>query len=57
MINGEVQIGNNSFVGSQSVVNQCVKVCDNAVIASGSVVNKDINEPGLYAGNPAKLKK
>ena len=25
------------------------------IIASGSVVNKNITEKGIYAGNPAKL--
>jgi acetyltransferase-like isoleucine patch superfamily enzyme len=25
------------------------------VIGAGSVVTKDIDEPGIYAGNPAKL--
>jgi acetyltransferase-like isoleucine patch superfamily enzyme len=27
---------------------------DNVVIGAGSVVTKDINESGVYAGNPAK---
>lgn len=54
MVNGEAVIGEGTFIGSQSVVNQCVKVCNMAVVASGSVVHKDINEAGIYAGNPIK---
>lgn len=32
-----------------------VTVCDDVVIGAGSVVTKDIVEPGIYAGNPARL--
>jgi len=31
-----------------------VKICSNVVIGAGSVVTKDITEPGIYAGNPAR---
>ena len=31
-----------------------VEIADNVVIGAGSVVTKNINEPGIYAGNPAK---
>ena len=54
MVNGEAHIGEATFIGSQSVVNQCIKVCSGVVVASGSVVYKDIKEPGIYAGNPLK---
>ena len=30
---------------------------DVVVIGAGSVVTKDINEPGIYVGNPATLLK
>jgi acetyltransferase-like isoleucine patch superfamily enzyme len=32
-----------------------VTICDNVVVGAGSVVTKDITEPGIYAGNPARL--
>jgi len=32
-----------------------VSICDDVVIGAGSVVTKDITEPGIYAGNPARL--
>lgn len=54
MVNGEASIGEGTFVGSQSVVNQCVVICKDVVIASGTVVHKNITEPGIYAGNPLK---
>jgi len=30
-------------------------ICDHAVIGAGAVVTKDITEPGIYVGNPARL--
>ena len=32
-----------------------VTICSKAVIGAGSVVTKDINVPGIYAGNPARI--
>lgn len=56
MINGGAEIAEGTFIGSQSVVNQGIKIkWGGAIIASLSVVNKDITEAGLYAGSPAKL--
>ena len=48
------KIGNNVSIGS-NVTMLPVSVCDNVVIGAGSVVTKDITEPGIYAGNPARL--
>ena len=47
-------IGNNVSIGSNATILP-VSICDNVVIGPGSVVTKDINKPGDYAGNPAKL--
>ena len=46
-------IGNNVLVGSNATILP-VKICNDVVIGAGSVVTKDINEKGFYAGNPAK---
>ena len=46
-------IGNNVSIGTSSTILP-VRVCDNVVIGAGSVVTKDILEPGIYLGNPAK---
>lgn len=53
MVNGETVIGERSFIGSQSVIANCIHICPDTIIGAGSVVIKDINEPGIYAGNPA----
>lgn len=47
------EIGNNVSIGTNSTILP-VKICDNVVIGAGSVVTKDITEPGIYVGNPAK---
>ena len=47
-------IGNNVSIGSNATILP-VKICDRAVIGAGAVVTKDINQPGYYAGNPARL--
>lgn len=49
----ETTIGNNVSIGSNATILP-VTVCDNVVIAAGAVVTKNITEPGIYVGNPAK---
>jgi len=47
------KLGNKVYVGSNSSILP-VSICDDVVIGAGSVVTKDITEPGTYVGNPAK---
>ena len=47
-------IGNRVSIGTNATV-MPVTICDDVVVGAGSVVTKDISEPGTYAGNPAKL--
>ena len=47
-------IGEHVSIGSNATILP-VKVCDHAVIGAGSVVTKNIDKPGIYAGNPARL--
>ena len=54
IVNGGVRIADGTLVGSQSVINQMVNV-GGGIIASGSVVRKDIPKRGIYAGNPVRL--
>ena len=46
-------IGNHVSIGSNVTILP-VRICDGVVIGAGSVVTKDINEKGIYVGNPAK---
>ncbi len=47
-------LGRNVSIGTNATVLP-VKICDNVVVGAGSVVTKDITQPGIYAGNPAVL--
>jgi acetyltransferase-like isoleucine patch superfamily enzyme len=47
-------IGNHVSVGTNTTILP-VEICDHAVIGAGAVVTKDVTEPGIYAGNPARL--
>lgn len=53
-INGACHIADDTFVGSQSVVNQGISVCK-SVVGAYSLVNKNIEVPGVYVGIPAKF--
>ena len=46
-------IGNKVSIGTNSTILP-IQIVDNVVIGAGSVVTKNITEPGIYAGNPAK---
>jgi acetyltransferase-like isoleucine patch superfamily enzyme len=48
------KIGDHVSIGTNATILP-VNICDNVVIGAGSVVTKDIKEPGIYAGNPARL--
>ncbi|OGR51649.1 MAG: UDP-3-O-(3-hydroxymyristoyl)glucosamine N-acyltransferase [Elusimicrobia bacterium GWA2_62_23] len=47
------KIGNNVSIGSNATILP-VSIADGTVIGAGAVVTKDIKEPGVYAGNPAR---
>jgi len=50
----QTQIGNRVSIGTNATI-MPVTICDGVVIGAGSVVTKPINEPGIYAGNPARF--
>jgi acetyltransferase-like isoleucine patch superfamily enzyme len=47
-------IGNDVSIGTNATILP-VTICDNVVIGAGAVVTKDIDEPGIYVGNPARM--
>lgn len=55
--NGKVVIGNNVFIGVNSVILPNVVIGDNVVIGAGSVVTSDIPSATVAAGVPAKVLK
>lgn len=52
---GCIEIEDNVFVGSNSIIMYDVKIGANTVIAAGSIVTKDIPENSIVAGVPPKV--
>ncbi|WP_068786678.1 maltose acetyltransferase domain-containing protein [Paenibacillus phocaensis] len=50
-----VNIGNNVWIGGRAVIVPGVTIGDNAVIAAGAVVTKDVPKGAVVGGNPAKI--
>jgi acetyltransferase-like isoleucine patch superfamily enzyme len=48
------KVGNRVAIGSNATILP-VCICDDVVIGAGAVVTHDITQPGIYAGNPARL--
>lgn len=48
------KIGSRVAIGSNATILP-VRICDDVVIGAGAVVTRDIVQPGIYAGNPARL--
>lgn len=49
----KTQIGAHVSIGSNATILP-VNICNDVVIGAGAVVTKNISEPGIYAGNPAR---
>ncbi len=52
---GITKIGNNVFIGWNSIIMMNVKIGNNVIIASGSIVTKDIPDNVVIGGNPARI--
>ena len=50
-----IEIGNHVWIGIKSTILKGVKIGDGAVIAAGSLVNKDVPAGALVGGVPAKI--
>ncbi|MFT3695028.1 MAG: acyltransferase [Kofleriaceae bacterium] len=48
------QIGNRVSIGSNATI-MPVRIADDVVVGAGAVVTKDLDQPGIYAGNPARF--
>lgn len=51
----DISIGDDVWIGGNTVINPGVKIGNRVVIGSGSVVTKDIPDDVLAAGNPCKI--
>ncbi len=51
----KVKIGNNVFIGVNSIIMPGVCIGDNVIVGAGSIVTKSIPSGSIIAGNPAKI--
>lgn len=51
---GTVSIGEETWVGIGATVSNNISICDGCMIGAGAVVVSSIEEPGIYAGVPAR---
>lgn len=52
---GDIIIGNDVWIASNSVILDGVKVGEGAVVAAGSIVTNDVPPFSIVAGNPARI--
>lgn len=52
---GNVEIGNNVFIGANTVILPNVRIGDNVIIGANSTVSRDIPSETVAAGCPAKV--
>lgn len=51
----KVVVGNEVFVGINSIILPGVKISSNVIVAAGSVITKSIPQGKIVGGNPAKI--
>lgn len=56
-VSGTVHIGMNTWIGAGATIKNNVSITNDCMIGAGAVVVKNIDEPGVYVGIPAKVKK
>lgn len=54
-VSGSVTIGRNSWIGPNASIRDKVSIPADSLIGMGAVVTKTLEEPGTYAGSPARL--
>lgn len=51
---GNIEIGDNNFIGARVIVNPGIRIGDNCVIAAGSIVTKNIPSGEVWGGYQPK---
>ncbi len=51
---GGIEIMDNVFIGAKSIIMPNVKIGPSVIVGAGSIVTKDLEPGGVYAGNPVR---
>jgi len=54
---GEVEIGDGAFIGANATILPRIKIGKFATVGAGAVVNRDVPDYAVVAGNPARVVK
>jgi acetyltransferase-like isoleucine patch superfamily enzyme len=54
-IQRNIEVGNNVFIGMNSLILPGTKIEDNVIIGAGSVVRGNLKSNSVYSGNPAQI--
>lgn len=57
VISGAVNVGESTFIGVNSTINDSLKIGKECIIGSGALVRKDIDDFAVLSANPAKISK
>ena len=52
---GKIEVGDNCFIGMNSIILPDVKIGNNVIVGAGSVVTKNIQDSVVVASNPTKI--
>lgn len=52
---GKIKVGDNVYIGNNSLILAGVTIGSNVLVAAGSVVTKSVSEGVIVGGNPAKV--
>ena len=50
-----ITVGNNVYIGINTIIMPGVHIGDNVIVGAGAIVTKDLPSNGVYAGIPARL--
>lgn len=54
-LNSDTFIGKRCFIGANAIIMAGIKIGDEVIVGSGSIVTKDVPSNCIVAGNPARI--
>lgn len=53
-LDGDVEIGNNVYIGSRCIINMGTKIANNVVVGANACISKSLLEAGTYVNQPLR---